>query len=108
MLEELRNAFNAWLTTVVAAVCWMTRISRMFYLGGRQPSHVAIAPRITPPMHERIHVHRIRRCIQVSKANLHEPTSDCHGNFFIAANVPHESQYASVYGISLLHRTYGY
>ena len=77
----------------------------MFYLGGRQPWHVAITPRITPPMHERIHVHRIRRCIQVSKANLHEPTSDCHGHFFLDASTPLQSQYVSVYGISLVHRT---
>ena len=30
-LEKLRNAFKAWLTTVIPAVCWMTCISRMFY-----------------------------------------------------------------------------
>ena len=44
-------------------------------------------------------------CIQVSKANLHEPTSVCHGHFFLDASTPLQSQYVSVYGISLVHRT---
>ena len=47
-------------------------------------------------------------CIQVSKANLHEPTSVCHGHFFLDASTPLQSQYVSVYGISLVHRNDSY
>ena len=47
-------------------------------------------------------------CIQVSKANLHEPTSVCHGHFFLDASTPLQSQYVSVYGISLVHRIDSY